>query len=71
MSQETIEVLRKAREKLLERRNDAAASLAAEKVSDNIEGWMRAFVETQATIDRINDAIEDEEEESEQDSDSS
>ena len=71
MSKETIETLRKAREKLIERRNDVATSLAGEDVPNNIEGWMRAFVETQATIDRINDAIEDEEEESEQDSDSS
>ena len=71
MSKETIEMLRKAREKLIERRNDVATSLAGEDVPNNIEGWMRAFVETQATIDRINDAIEDEEEEGEQDSDSS
>jgi len=74
MSKETIETLRKAREKLIERRNDVATSLAGENVTENIEGWMRAFVETQATIDRITDAIEDEEEkeeESEQDSDSS
>ena len=70
MSKETIETLRKAREKLIERRNDAAASLAGEDVPHNIEGWMRAFVETQATIDRINDAIEDEEEENKEERDS-
>jgi hypothetical protein len=63
MTKETVEVLRRARKKLIERRNDLAASLAGEKDVENIDGWMRAFVESQATIDRINDAIEDEEEE--------
>jgi hypothetical protein len=70
MSKETIEVLRRARDKLIERRNDLAALLAGEKGTENIEGWMRAFVESQATIDRINDAIEDEEEENGEENDS-
>ena len=71
MSKETIES--QGPRKTNRRRNDVATSLAGENVTDNIEGWMRAFVETQATIDRINDAIEDgqEEEESEQDRDPS
>ena len=60
MSKERIETLQKAREKLVENRHTLAASLAGEYERGETDGWRKAFVDTQATIDAIDAAIADE-----------